>query len=77
MQGYDTEQIDKILINYVDKVEIKKKNNLIIEFIDKNKEKFDLNVKFNLEEDAKRILCEINNKNNKNHWILNKLIRVK
>ncbi len=66
MQGYDAEQIDKILINYVDKVEIKKKNNLIIEFIDKNKEKFDLNVKFNLEEDAKRILCEINNKKSLN-----------
>ena len=54
MQGYDAEQIDKILINYVDKVEIKKKNNLIIEFIDKNKEKYDLYVKFNLEEDAKK-----------------------
>jgi hypothetical protein len=64
IQGTEkAEQIDKIAIKYVDKIEIKK-NNIIIEFIDKNQEKFDLCVKFDLEQEAKKFLCEINKKRN-------------
>ena len=64
IQGTEkAEQIDKIAIKYVDKIEIKK-NNIIIEFIDKNQEKFDLCVKFDLEKEAKIFLCEINKKRN-------------
>ena len=64
IQGTEkAEQIDKIAIKYVDKIEIKK-NNIIIEFIDKNQEKFDLYVKFDLGKEAKIFLCEINKKRN-------------
>jgi hypothetical protein len=64
IQGTEkAEQIDKIAIKYVDKIEIKK-NNIIIEFIDKNQEKLDLCVKFDLEQEAKKFLCEINKKRN-------------
>ena len=54
------EQIDKIILNFVEKAEIKKKNHLIIDFIDNEKKKFSLEVKFGLEQDAKKFLSEIN-----------------
>ena len=62
MQDNDekAEQIDKIIINFIDKVELKKKNFINIDFIDAEKKKFNLYVKFNLEQDAKKLLNEIN-----------------
>ena len=54
------EQIDKIIINFIDKVELKKKNYINIDFIDAEKKKFNLYVKFDLEQDAKKLLNEIN-----------------
>jgi len=56
------EQIDKIILNFIDKAEIKKKNNINIVFIDNNKKKYNLEAKFGSEQDARKILNEINKK---------------
>ena len=57
------EQIDKIILNCIDKAEIKKKNNINIEFIDNDKKKYNLEAKFGSEQDARKFLNEINKKN--------------
>ena len=60
----NAEQIDKLLVNTIENVEIKKKNHLIIDFAYKEKEKFSLYVKFGLEQDAKKFFTEINKTKN-------------
>ena len=61
MQGNEkAEQVDKIIITFIEKAEIKKKNYLNIDFIDNDKNKFSLYVKFELEQDAKKFLIELN-----------------
>ena len=60
MKDNDAEQIDKIILNFVEKAEIKKKNHIIIDFIDNEKKKFSLEAKFGLEQDAKKFVTEIN-----------------
>ena len=57
------EQIGKIILNCIDKAEIKKKNNINIEFIDNDKKKYNLEAKFGSEQDARKFLNEINKKN--------------
>ena len=59
------EQIDKIMINLIENVEIKKKNYVLIDFVDNEKEKFSLYIRFGLEQDAKKFYNEINKVKNK------------
>ena len=59
------EQIDKVILSFIDKAEIRKKNYINIDFIDNENEKFSLYVKFQLEQDAKKFLNEINKTKNK------------
>ena len=59
------EQIDKVFLSFIDKAEIRKKNYINIDFIDNENEKFSLYVKFQLEQDAKKFLNEINKTKNK------------
>ena len=59
------EQIDKIMINFIENVEIKKKNYVLIDFVDNEKEKFSLYIRFGLEQDAKKFYNEINKVKNK------------
>ena len=54
------EQIDKIMLTFIENAEIKKKNYINIDFVDNEKKKFSLNIKFGLEQDAKKFLYEIN-----------------
>ena len=54
------EQIDKIMLTFFEKAELKKKNYVNVDFVDNEKEKFSLYVKFGLEQDAKKFLNEIN-----------------
>ena len=54
------EQIDKIMLTFFEKAELKKKNFVNVDFVDNEKEKFSLYVKFALEQDAKKFLNEIN-----------------
>ena len=66
VQGNEkAEQIDKIMINFIENVEIKKKNYVLIDFVDNEKEKFSLYVRFSLEQDAKKFSNEINKVKNK------------
>ena len=54
------EQIDKLNLNFIQKAEIKRKNNINMDIIDDNEKKFNLYVKFGVEQDAKKFLNEIN-----------------
>ena len=66
VQGNEkAEQIDKIMINFIENVEIKKKNYVLIDFVDNEKEKFSLYIRFGLEQDAKKFYNEINKVKNK------------
>ena len=53
------------MINFIENVEIKKKNYVLIDFVDNEKEKFSLYVRFSLEQDAKKFSNEINKVKNK------------
>ena len=54
------EQIDKINLKLIQKAEIKKRNYLNIDFVDEEKEEFNLYVKFDSESDCKKFLTEVN-----------------
>ena len=67
VQNYEkAEQIDKIMLKFIENAEIKKKNNIIINFIDNDNknETFSLSVAFSTELEAKKFLKEINTKKN-------------
>ena len=56
----NAEQIKKIKLNFIQKVEIKKKNYINIDILDEDQEKLTICLKFGTEQEAKKFLTEIN-----------------